>query len=294
MSRSALAIAFLVAAALPARAAVTTVTSVAVLKTEVDGGAETAIAAQITAKIAEVLQRRPATSVLSADDVSAVLQHEADKQLLGCSEDGCLAELAAALGADVLVASKVAKIDDGWALSLTAIDAKRASVKARVQETFKGESIMLLSLVAPAVDKLLASDPSSLTGSLDVVGAVDGSKIFVDDAIRGTAPAGQMAGVPIGSRRVKLLADGYEPYEGFVIVETGKASSLPAQQQLLPEPFYTTWWFWTAAGAGTVIAAAAATTVTVVALAQSGGGGPGGKTGVNVSVNADDALAGAR
>lgn len=281
-----------------AAAAVTPLVSVAVLATEVDessgAGADKGIAKQVTARIAEVLQRRPGTTVMSADDISAVLQHEADKQLLGCNEDGCLAELAAALGADVVVASKVAKIEDGWAISLTAIDTKRATVKARVQETWQGESILLLSLVAPAVDKLMATDPNSLVGTLDVVGAVDGTKILVDDQVRGTAPAGQMAGIPIGSRRVKLVADGYEPVEAYLIVQNGEVASFPAQQRAI-EPFYATWWFWTAAGAGTVVAAAAATTVGVVAAMQLGaGGGPPGKSGVTISVNADDALAGAR
>jgi hypothetical protein len=76
-------------------------------------------------------------SVITAQDVAAVIGMERQKQLVGCEESGCLAEIGNALGADGTVVGTLAKVDGGYRLNLKIISPSDAaplaswSVKAR-------------------------------------------------------------------------------------------------------------------------------------------------------------------
>ena len=254
---------------------------IAVLDVKVDGGAAPTIGRQLTARLAQEIGARPNVSVIAPDDIRAMLEQHTQKQLLGCAEDSCLAEIGGALGVDLLVSGRVSKIGEAYGVSLSAVDPAEARAVGHVTETYRGESIALLELVGPMVAQLLSKAP--LTGTLSIVGAVDGSRILIDDAVRGTAPAGQMAGVSIGARRVQIVADGYAPFEPTLAV---------AQVELPSTPFYATWWFWTA----TAVAVGGGATAAIL-LGGGGdtpGGTPAGATGVGIGINADDALFGGR
>ena len=262
---------------------------IAVLDVKVDGGAAPTIGRQLTARLAQEIGARPNVSVIAPDDIRAMLEQHTQKQLLGCAEDSCLAEIGGALGVDLLVSGRVSKIGEAYGVSLSAVDPAEARAVGHVTETYRGESIALLELVGPMVAQLLSKAP--LTGTLSIVGAVDGSRILIDDAVRGTAPAGQMAGVSIGARRVQIVADGYAPFEQHVIVRNGIETTLAVAQVELPStPFYATWWFWTA----TAVAVGGGATAAIL-LGGGGdtpGGTPAGATGVGI--DADDALFGGR
>lgn len=264
---------------------------IAVLDVKVDGGAAPTIGRQLTARLAQEIGARPNVSVIAPDDIRAMLEQHTQKQLLGCAEDSCLAEIGGALGVDLLVSGRVSKIGEAYGVSLSAVDPAEARAVGHVTETYRGESIALLELVGPMVAQLLSKAP--LTGTLSIVGAVDGSRILIDDAVRGTAPAGQMAGVSIGARRVQIVADGYAPFEQHVIVRNGIETTLAVAQVELPStPFYATWWFWTA----TAVAVGGGATAAIL-LGGGGdtpGGTPAGATGVGIGINADDALFGGR
>ncbi len=263
-------------------------TRIAVLEVTVDGGADPTIQGQITGRIADLVGRRPNTQVIAPDDIRAILEKEAEKQLLGCDDQSCLAEIGGALGADILLKGRVSKIEDGFGVTLSAVDATTANPLGHASETWKGESIGLLDLVAPMIDRALAKKDEVLQGSIEVTGATDGAQIFVDDQVRGTFPAGQMGAIEIGARRVRVVADGYQPFERYVVVQRNQLTTVPVQLiELESAPFYATWWFWTITGAVVVGGA-----VTGAVLATRGG--DEGTTGVNVSVNADSAFTGGR
>ncbi len=264
-------------------------TRIAVLEVAVDGGADPTMKGQITGRIADVVGRRENVEVIAPDDIRAILEKEAEKQLLGCDDQSCLAEIGGALGADILLKGRVSKLEDGYAVTLSAVDATTANPLGHASETWRGESIGLLDLVVPMVDRALAAKGEVLEGSIEVTGANEGAQIFVDDQIRGTAPAGQMGNVGIGARCLRVVADGYVPFERWVVVQKNRTTSVPVQLVALESaPFYATWWFWTLT-AGAVVGAGVATAVLVTRDDT-----PGGSTGVNISVNADSAFTGGR
>ncbi|MCC7381025.1 MAG: PEGA domain-containing protein [Deltaproteobacteria bacterium] len=272
----------LLVVATPATPAARSLGHIAVLEIRVGGGVDPAIAGPLTARLAEVIGKR-GHSVIAPDDIRAMLEQEMQRQLVGCTDEGCLAEIAGALGADALVAGRLSKLEHGFAFSLSLVDARAARALAHTSQTWGGESIALLELIAPMIDLLLAEKGASLTGSIEIEGAVSGSRILIDDQIRGTAPAGQLGRVPVGARRVQIVADGHEPVERWVVVKTDQLTSIAIEQRALEgRAFYATWWFWSLAAAGVAGAA--------VATAMVASGGSPGQTGVNAQINADDAF----
>ena len=266
---------------------------VAVMRTLVDG-VEAGVGAQISARISEVTRARTGAEVLSAEEIQTLLEHERDKQLTGCEQESCLAEVADALGADTIVQARLSRVDGGYALSVSALDAVSARPIGRVDEQWGGEPLLLLDLIKPAVDRLFRGDGPEPTGVLLVDGVADGSRIIVDDVVRGTAPAGQLA-LPVGAHRLTVTLEGHESFSKWIILNAGQQSTIPVQQNIIAvddAAFYQTWWFWTAVGGGVAVAAAG-TAGALVLLNDPAGGNPG-KTGVNVAVNADNALGGAR
>jgi hypothetical protein len=262
---------------------------IVVMDFKVEGDANPAVGTQLTARVAELIARRPEVSVVAPDEVRAMLANEANKQRAGCGEASCLAEIAGALGADLLVSGSVGKIGDAWSVSLAAIDARKVRTLNRVSATWRGESIALLELAEPLIARLLADEHEVLTGTLELGGLATGSRILVDGQVRGTVPAGQLGDIPIGARRLQVTADGFQPIDQDVIVRQAQTTSLALQQQASESPFYATWWFWGLSGTA-VVAAAAAVTTAVVLLNQPGTG----ETGASISVNAGSAVSGGR
>ncbi|MDP2345754.1 MAG: hypothetical protein Q8O67_32725 [Deltaproteobacteria bacterium] len=98
-------------------------------------------------------------SVLSRSDVRGVLSFEAEKQLLGCTQESCLAELAGALGADFLVTGSLSKIESSTLLSLRVTDLKSLKVTRRATDSFSGDDDDAIGFVAWLTRKLMSDDP---------------------------------------------------------------------------------------------------------------------------------------
>jgi hypothetical protein len=117
------------------------------------------------------LRKLGGISVVSMDEVRAMLEMESERQLLGCSEDSssCLAEIADALGADVVVSGGIATLDGARVFSLRRIDQRRAAVTGQVEERLiaaGGEE--LLAAIGPAIEKLFPELPLKVGASRGV------------------------------------------------------------------------------------------------------------------------------
>ena len=107
------------------------------------------------ASLLEEIRKLQRVSVLSLDEVKALLDLEAQKQLSGCSESSCLAEIAEALGADALVTGGVTQVDDLVTVSWKRLDPNAGAVTqtfTRQLTAATGEE--LLTMVGPGVEAL--------------------------------------------------------------------------------------------------------------------------------------------
>ena len=106
------------------------------------------------------LRKLQRVSVVSGDEIRALIDLEAQRQLAGCDEGSCLAEIAEALGADVLVIGGFARVNGIVALTLKRINTQTAEVVANyTQQLVDAGGEELLAAVGPAVERLFAEVP---------------------------------------------------------------------------------------------------------------------------------------
>lgn len=109
------------------------VTRVRVLVLEPTGGTvEPALRTAVAGLVASELGRYEVLDVLAADDVRKAMELEADREAVGCGTDSCLAELAGALGARLVVFGDVAQLGTVAVLNLNLYDSERAVSAGRV------------------------------------------------------------------------------------------------------------------------------------------------------------------
>jgi hypothetical protein len=131
---------------------------VVVLQPREIGGAEQG--ALVAEEIARALPSS-AFKVTTFAQLQAVIGLERQKQLLGCGEDSnsCLAELANALGADVVVASTLAKTSDGLRCNVSFLSGGNGNALERVnvESTSDGQLYSRLNVeVSEAAARLFA------------------------------------------------------------------------------------------------------------------------------------------
>lgn len=97
----------------------------------------------------------PGYQVVSHDEIEAMLGFEAQKNMLGCDDSSCLAEIAGALGVDKVVSGKVGKVGQTFVINITLIDQKNARVEKRVVRTVKGQDDVLIMTIQNAAHELI-------------------------------------------------------------------------------------------------------------------------------------------
>jgi hypothetical protein len=130
-------------------------TRVLVLDVQSDGGVPPEVARTVGRLIAARLEKRPRLDVTAAGELRALVDFEAQRIDLGCEQESCLAEIAGALGADVVFFGNIGALGGLVVLSLGSFDTRRGAALAR--ETVEVERLEdLPRRVAPAVDRLAA------------------------------------------------------------------------------------------------------------------------------------------
>ncbi len=94
----------------------------------------------VTNQFAAKVQQRTGYSVLSPADIQAQLGFDKTKQLMGCTDGSCVAELAGALGVDFLISGSLAKVGSSIAFEASLIDTAKCSVIRRYSNRIKGGS----------------------------------------------------------------------------------------------------------------------------------------------------------
>jgi hypothetical protein len=216
------------------------------------------------------IKRIEGASVISRDDMTAMLRLEQDKAFLGCSDDtSCIAEIGGALGVDKLVVGHVGKIKGSYVISLRLIDPREARVDSRITESFRGDEDQLLRAVRHAGRELLGVG-SGAVGKLAVSSSEEEAEVFLDDQKHGELPMAPIADLQVGRHTLRVSKGGYFDFYSDVYVDPHETSAVWAQLSERPARWYQTWWFWTIVG--TVVAGAGVTTAILLTRSEPGTG----------------------
>jgi len=135
----------------------------ALLPLTVLGGVPKETAQLLGDALAGELRKRSGISVLTQADLSALLGVEQTRQMLGCTETGCMAEIGGALGADRVVHGSLGRVGDSLVVNLSALDPRRATAVASVSERLRGAGEETFLDVLPSIaDALLAEGDARL------------------------------------------------------------------------------------------------------------------------------------
>lgn len=127
----------------PAKVAV-----MAVHTTGIPKGVGSTLTEVLTSEVASVSHLQ----VIGASDIKSLLGFQAQKQILGCSEDSsCLAQIGGALGVDLLVSAEVGRVGGTYVVSVKLIRIDEAKVEGRTYETVKGRIDAVIGRLRAAV-----------------------------------------------------------------------------------------------------------------------------------------------
>jgi hypothetical protein len=203
-------------------------------------------------------------SIISAEEVRAALDQEANKSMMGCDESSCLAELAQALDAELVISGRIDDTSEGNALvSLNVLNARAIVVVNRVNMTWPGEASALTDVVRAAAQTLMFEPKDRPPGTLQLVGLPTGAQVFVDGAAHGGSEL--IEGLAIGPHEIKVEAPGKSPWVDHAVVNSGAATAVTVAME--GEPIDAAW-LWLGGGAAVVLGGAAAIGV-AYALGQS-------------------------
>ncbi len=110
-------------------------------------GLQADLPGQLTERWAAGLARSPHFRVVTSRQLVALLSLERQKQLLGCAEEGsteCMAELASALGSEVVLSGSVTRVEQAYVATLSLVAVKTG----RTVSTFTTRTLGLDSLFA--------------------------------------------------------------------------------------------------------------------------------------------------
>ena len=89
-----------------------------------------------------------------SSDLAAMLGFERQRQLVGCTESGCMAELSAALGLPRALSGSVTVSEERYLVTLTLLDVQHAQPLARFADTCEKKSDALTGVLQRAVRQL--------------------------------------------------------------------------------------------------------------------------------------------
>jgi hypothetical protein len=166
--------------------------------------------------------------VVGRSDIVALLGFERQRQMLGCGDDSCLAEMGGALGVELIVAGSLGALGDLYRIDLKVVDVKRARVRGRTGMTVEGQQGKLVAAVQQAVATLLAPlgpgapDGAAAAGTPSAALASDQATLAAATT-RGTSVAAPAAAPGGGSISTSAASGSRNRRAGLVVGGAGLA-----------------------------------------------------------------------
>jgi hypothetical protein len=235
-------------------------------------GVAASLADAMTQILAAEYHQIDGMSVLSRDDIRAMLGQIDLETRLGCDDDlKCIVEIGAALGLSRLVTGSIAEVGGTHVVSLRLIDTRSATVLSRAVEPFEGDAKELPRAVKIAGYALLGLSLEGRPGSAAwTFNVADGQAMLGPHAFTISAHQLNVTRVPAGHHSLWIVPEdtAYVPLRTDVYVAPGLDSVRSFELARAPERWYQRWWVWAIAGAAVT---AAATTVILLERKDTGG-----------------------
>jgi hypothetical protein len=129
----------------------------AVLPTQFDKNSTGLVPKLFDEYVLTAVQNAGEYEVIGQDDIAALVGFEKQKDVLGCDDASCIANIGGALGVDRIVAIKIARLDPDWVVTSKLINIRATKVEARTSDMVAGSVKNLLNAVPDIVNKLFAA-----------------------------------------------------------------------------------------------------------------------------------------
>ena len=202
-------------------------------------GASKELASAAGGVAANELDRLGAFHVVTSEAIRSMLAFEKQRQMLGCTDAGCMAEIGGALGVDWLVSGRVTRlaaqggVPETWSLDLTLTSVKKGQREGSAIETARSEAD-LMGRTGKAAQRLVQKILAGRTGRLVVSAAEAGAVVKLDDQVKGTTPLRGAVVLPAGSHALVVEKQGFVSFQKDVQIEAGKV--VEEKVPLVPSP----------------------------------------------------------
>ncbi len=176
----------------------------------------------LTQAVSETLAQMGPFAVAATTDVQRIVEHAAMRQMLGCSDPSCLAELGTASGADYLVTGNVTLGGDTYVMQLQLLRVDSARVDGRVSRSYNGSTEGLFAEAGAAAKVLVRDILAERSGELAVVINEEGASVSIDGAIIGVSPLRAPLTLAEGLHRLEVEKKGFIVAREDVAVERDK------------------------------------------------------------------------
>ncbi len=216
--------------------------AVAVMEFASKGGIEADKMDALSDMLANEIRRQGNFRVVGKSDIRAALQLEEQKQLLGCSDDSCIAEIGGALGVRWVVVGNISKFGKTYLLNLKLMDVVEIKVLSGISKKVTGGEDMLIDALSAASSEMIAEARGKMLAEIGgespdpPAGPETSEAAPVDAAASGDEPPGS-------EKTGESAVTEYPP--------PGQSEMTVEEQAETPSDPYKTWGhvtFWSGAG----------------------------------------------
>ncbi len=193
-------------------------TKVAVMELSATATLPADLVASLSGVIAETLDRLGAFAAISSQDIVRLLNFEAQKQQLGCSDMACIAEIGGALGADYLVTGSLTQTGEVVLVQLQLANISAARIEHRVSREYRGAPGGLIEELRSAVRQLVGGLLAGKAGTLALRVNEEGATVRLDDVIVGVSPLAPLT-VAGGPHALVVEKDGFVRHRQDIAIE---------------------------------------------------------------------------
>ena len=145
-------------------------------------------------------------------------------QTMGCSDSGCLAELAGAVGAAYVVSGTISKSGETYTISLVLTDQQKAQALDRVVRE-ESNLAKVGDAVRVAAQRVVAKLLENKKGNLRLVVGEKGADVKIDDVLIGTTPLPPQA-LPMGPHKISVEKTGFIAFRQEIFLKPQEDTTL--------------------------------------------------------------------